>query len=126
MGPGKRYGFAGMDESTYQQLADKTFRVIVDAFEHVDTDLVDCEIAGDVVTLTFAGVKRCIINTQRPVRQIWIAANARAWHFSWTRRAGAGSTTRAGARTSTERSRASSRRRPASICALPDAGWRTR
>jgi CyaY protein len=81
--PGVRYGSARMDESTYQQLADKTFRVIVDAFESVDTDLVDCEIAGDVVTLTFAGGKRCIINTQRPVRQIWLAANARAWHFSW-------------------------------------------
>jgi CyaY protein len=72
-----------MDESTYQKLADATFRAIGDAFEDVDTDLADCEIAGDVVTLTLRGGKRCIINTQRPVRQIWLAANAQAWHFSW-------------------------------------------
>jgi CyaY protein len=72
-----------MDETTYQKLADAAFHAIGDAFEDVDTELVDCEIAGDVVTLTLPGGRRCIINTQRPARQIWLAANARAWHFSW-------------------------------------------
>jgi CyaY protein len=72
-----------MDETTYQKLAEQAFRTIGDAFEGVDSDVVDCEIAGDVVTLTLPGAKRCIINTQRPTRQIWLAANARAWHFSW-------------------------------------------
>ena len=72
-----------MDETTYQKLADDAFRAIDDAFENTDPDLVDCEIAGDVVTLTLRGGKRCIVNTQRPTRQIWLAANANAWHFSW-------------------------------------------
>ena len=72
-----------MDDPTYQKLADATFRAIADAFEDVDSDLVDCEVAGDVVTLTLPGAKRCIVNTQRPTRQIWLAANATAWHFSW-------------------------------------------
>ncbi|HEY6463313.1 MAG TPA: iron donor protein CyaY [Polyangiaceae bacterium] len=72
-----------MDESTYQKLADAAFRAIGDAFEDVDTDVVDCETAGDVVTLTLRGGKRCVVNTQRPARQIWLAANAQAWHFSW-------------------------------------------
>jgi CyaY protein len=72
-----------MDESTYQTLADATFRSIGDAFESIDPELVDCEAAGDVVTLTLASGKKCVVNTQRPTRQIWLAANARAWHFSW-------------------------------------------
>lgn len=72
-----------MDETSYQHLADATFRKIGDAFEDVDADLVDFETAGDVLTLTFASGKRCIINTQRPTRQIWLAANSRAWHFSY-------------------------------------------
>jgi CyaY protein len=72
-----------MDESTYQQLADRTFRAIGDAFEDVDPEVVDCEIAGDVVTVTLPGRRKCVLNTQRPARQIWLAANARAWHFSW-------------------------------------------
>jgi CyaY protein len=72
-----------MDEPTYQKLADAAFRAIGDAFEDVDPELADCEQAGDVVTITLPGGKRCIVNTQRPTRQIWLAANARAWHFGW-------------------------------------------
>ena len=72
-----------MDESTYQNLADAAFRAIGDAFESIDPEVVDCETAGDVVTLTLRGGKKCIVNTQRPARQIWLAASARAWHFSW-------------------------------------------
>jgi CyaY protein len=76
-----------MDESTYQHLADEAFRAIGDALEDVDPDLVDCEVAGDVVTLTLRKTKKCVLNTQRPARQIWLAASARGWHFSWDERA---------------------------------------
>jgi CyaY protein len=72
-----------ISESTFETLAGDTFRAIGDAFEDVDPDAVDCEIAGDVVTLTMRDGARCIVNTQRPTRQIWLAASARAWHFSW-------------------------------------------
>jgi CyaY protein len=72
-----------MDEANYLRLADQTFRAIADAFEEVDPEVVDCEVAGDVVTLTLRGGKKCIVNTQRPTRQIWLAAESRAWHFSW-------------------------------------------
>jgi CyaY protein len=73
-----------MDERAYQHLADATFRRIEDALKDVDPDDVDCERAGDVLTLTFKGGKKCVVNTQRPTRQIWLAANARAWHFTWS------------------------------------------
>ena len=72
-----------MDETSYQHLADATFRKIGDAFEDIDAEVVDFESAGDVLTLTFATGKRCIINTQRPTRQIWLAASSRAWHFTY-------------------------------------------
>jgi CyaY protein len=72
-----------MDESEYQHLADRTFKRIEDALKDVDADDVDVERSGDVVTLTFKGNKRCVMNTQRPTRQIWLAANARAWHFTY-------------------------------------------
>ena len=36
-----------------------------------------------MLTLTFANRAKAVINTQRPTRQIWLAANARAWHFGW-------------------------------------------
>jgi CyaY protein len=50
--------------------------------------VVDIERAGDVLTLTFATGKKAVVNTQRPTRQIWLAANARAWHFSYEEPAG--------------------------------------
>jgi CyaY protein len=72
-----------MEEPIYQQLADKCFKRVEQAFENVDADDVDCERSGDVLTLTMKGSKRCVLNTQRPTRQMWLAANARAWHFSY-------------------------------------------
>jgi CyaY protein len=72
-----------MDESTYQKLVGDTFRRVEDAFEDVDPDQVDVTSTGDVVTLAFANGVRCVLNTQRPVRQLWLAAKAQAWHFDW-------------------------------------------
>lgn len=72
-----------MDESQYQHIADDTFRELESMLEEVDADEVDVERAGDVLTLTFRDGKKAIVNTQRPTRQIWLAADARAWHFDW-------------------------------------------
>ncbi|MDB4940936.1 MAG: Frataxin CyaY, facilitates iron supply for heme synthesis or Fe-S cluster assembly [Labilithrix sp.] len=72
-----------MDESRYQQLADVALRRIETMLEEVDADDVDIDRSGDVLTLTFASKKKAVINTQRPTRQIWVAANARAWHFGF-------------------------------------------
>ncbi|MBX3190103.1 MAG: iron donor protein CyaY [Labilithrix sp.] len=72
-----------MDESRYQALADTALRAIENLLADVDAEVVDPERAGDVLTLTFASGKKAVINTQRPTRQIWVAANARAWHFSY-------------------------------------------
>jgi CyaY protein len=72
-----------MDESTYLRVAERTFQAIEHGLRDTDPDDVDCERAGDVLTLTFKGNRRCILNTQRPTRQLWLAANARAWHFSY-------------------------------------------
>ncbi len=72
-----------MDESAYQQLVAKAFRRIEDALEPVDPDAVDASSTGDVLTLTFASGVRCVLNTQRPVRQLWMAARDSAWHFDY-------------------------------------------
>ncbi len=72
-----------MDEKQYLELAHATFRRIVDAFDDVDAEDADVETNGDVVTITWRDRSRCVINTQRPVRQIWLAGGDRAWHFSW-------------------------------------------
>lgn len=72
-----------MDESRYLELAHGAFRRIVDAFDDVDIEDADVESAGDVVTITWKDGSRCVVNTQRPVRQVWLAGGDRAWHFDW-------------------------------------------
>src|SRR6516165_67031 len=72
-----------LDEPTYQKLADEVMRRLERTYGDLDPDLVDCELAGDVLTFTLRGKTKCIVNTQRPTRQLWVAAAARAWHFSY-------------------------------------------
>lgn len=72
-----------MDDKAYAHLADDALKHIESMLEDVDADDVDVERAGDVITLTFKDKKKCVINTQRPTRQLWLAANARAWHFNF-------------------------------------------
>jgi CyaY protein len=72
-----------MDESAYDKLVGRTFRRLEDALADVDPDVVELTATGDMLTLQFASGVRCILNTQRAVRQLWLAARASAWHFSY-------------------------------------------
>jgi CyaY protein len=72
-----------LEESRYLDLAHGAFRRIMDAFDHIDIDDADIESAGDVLTITWKDGSRCVVNTQRPVRQIWLAGGDRAWHFGF-------------------------------------------
>ncbi len=72
-----------MDEREYAKRSSEAFTDIESMFDDVDADDCDLERSGDVIRLIFRGGRACIINTQRPSRQIWLAANARAWHFSF-------------------------------------------
>jgi CyaY protein len=72
-----------MDEESYVDLAHTTFRRLLDVFDRVDVEDADVESAGDVITITWRSGRKCVINTQRPARQIWLAAGDRAWHFRW-------------------------------------------
>ena len=74
---------AGVEEREYESLAREAFDRVIDMFDDVDPDDVDVEQAGDVITLTCASGKRVVMNTQRPARQIWLAGDERAWHFSF-------------------------------------------
>ncbi|MBI2894918.1 MAG: iron donor protein CyaY [Deltaproteobacteria bacterium] len=78
-----------MDEKRYLRLTEEAFHRIEDAFEEVDPDLAEVSVAGDVLTITYRGGSRCVVNTQRPTRQIWLAARSRGWHFDFDEESGA-------------------------------------
>ncbi len=71
-----------LDEKTYRERAKVTLRAILDAFEDIDVDDADVESTGDVIHIRFRGGGRCVVNTQGPTRQLWLAGDGRGWHFS--------------------------------------------
>ncbi|MSP17516.1 MAG: iron donor protein CyaY [Myxococcales bacterium] len=71
------------DERVYEERVGRAFRRLEDALEAVDPDIVEVTSTGDMVTLTLPRGVRCILNTQRAVAQLWLAARDSAWHFSW-------------------------------------------
>lgn len=78
-----------MDESRYLQLAEDAFRRIEQALEPVDPDLADYERTQDVLQILFPPpTLPCIINTQRPTQQIWLAFDRKALHFGWDEASG--------------------------------------
>jgi CyaY protein len=72
-----------VDESSYERLAADTFKQVLDLFQDVDPDDADAELAGDVIRVELRGGGKIVLNTQRPVRQIWLAGGRSAWHFSY-------------------------------------------
>ena len=72
-----------MDERTYEKLAADTFKRVLDLFQDVDPEDADVESSGDVIRIDLRNGARIVLNTQRPVRQIWLAGGQSAWHFGF-------------------------------------------
>ena len=62
-----------MDEARYNGLVAGLWKRILAAVDEVDPDVLDAVATGDMVTLTSASGEKVVINTQRAVRQIWVA-----------------------------------------------------
>ncbi len=66
------------------------YKKSAEALEHIDDHLgdlehddLDVERSGDVLTLTFSGGQRFVINAHGAARQVWMAAGTTAWHFDY-------------------------------------------
>lgn len=72
-----------MNESEFHSRADAALVAIERAIEAVDIDA-DSERQGGVLTLELADGSKIVVNTQTPMRQIWVAARSGGFHFAWT------------------------------------------
>ncbi len=72
-----------MDEARYQQLVSAAFKRLLAAADALDPDVLEAESTGDMLTLTARSREKCVINTQRAVRQIWVAGKGQGIHFSY-------------------------------------------
>jgi CyaY protein len=74
---------SSLDESTYNALVNAAFKRILAAVDEVDPDLLDADSTGDMVTLINSRGEKVVVNTQRAVRQIWVAGKGMGIHFDY-------------------------------------------
>lgn len=77
-----------LDEARYNQLVAGAFKRIVGAADQLDPDVLEADSTGDMVTLVAANGEKCVVNTQRAVRQIWVAGRSAGIHFSYDEASG--------------------------------------
>jgi len=71
-----------MTDAEFMQHAEDALADIEDA---VDDSGLDIELgrAGNVLTLEFADGARVVVNSQAPMKQLWVAARSGAHHYEW-------------------------------------------
>jgi CyaY protein len=72
----------GMSESEFLAAAERTLDAIESALEACDADI-EATRTGNVLTLELAGGSKVVINSQAPMRQIWVAARSGGFHYDW-------------------------------------------
>ena len=73
-----------MTDNEYQDRAEALLRAIELACDRIndDTDAdVDNQRVGGMITLTFANGSQIIVNLQKPLHEVWMAARAGGFHY---------------------------------------------
>jgi CyaY protein len=76
-----------MSESEFLAAAEGVLDTIESAFEQAaeaaDLDI-ECSRSGNVLEIEFANRSKMIVNTQAPMREIWVAARAGGFHYRFS------------------------------------------
>ncbi len=70
-----------MDRKTFYAESGKALRHIDEVLGDLEHELLDVNLAGDVLTLAFEDGGKFVINAHSAAEQIWMAAGTSAWHF---------------------------------------------
>lgn len=75
-----------MTDLEYQNLAESALKAIETACDRIndETDAdIDNQRSGGMITLTFANCSQIVINLQKPLQEIWMAAKAGGFHYKF-------------------------------------------
>lgn len=73
-----------LTESQFERVADETLNDMVERLADTEDEAFDVELESGVLTIAFQDGGKYVINSHRAARQIWVSADASAWHFDWT------------------------------------------
>jgi CyaY protein len=71
-----------VDSQQYRLLADQCFARISAKLDGEDPDEIEVSAGDGFLTLEFGDGAKFIVSRQSATHQIWVAAGARAWHYS--------------------------------------------
>jgi len=71
-----------MTESEFNERAEAVLAALEQSIDAVDAGI-DCSRSGGVLTLELDNDSRIVVNTQLPMRQIWVAARSGGHHFGY-------------------------------------------
>jgi CyaY protein len=71
-----------MSESEFLELAEASFDAIEAALEASGVEF-DAERNGPVFDIELANGAKIVINSQTPMRQLWVAARSGGFHYAW-------------------------------------------
>lgn len=72
-----------MDLKNFYTEASTALRHIDEVLGDLEHELLDVNLAGDVLTLAFEDGAKFVINAHSAAEQIWMAAGTTAWHFDY-------------------------------------------
>jgi CyaY protein len=76
-----------MTDQEYLDQAEALLRAVEAACDQLNDDSdadIDNQRVGSMVTLTFANRSQIIINLQKPLQEVWMAARSGGYHYRWT------------------------------------------
>ena len=76
-----------MTDLEYQNLAESVLKAIEGACDRLNDESdvdIDNQRSGGMITLVFANRSQIIINLQKPLQEIWMAAKAGGFHYKFS------------------------------------------
>ena len=75
---------AEMSQTAFETMAEAVLARVFDAVEAADSDTVEVDLEGGVLTLEIDGIGTYVLNKHAPMRQLWLSSpRSGAHHFAW-------------------------------------------
>jgi iron-sulfur cluster assembly protein CyaY len=72
-----------MESQQYRLLVDGLLRELASKLGDEDPDELDASLGDGVLTIEFGDGAKFLVSRQSATQQVWVAAGARAWHYSY-------------------------------------------
>ena len=72
-----------LSEREFEILADRTLTEMVETIADAEEEGIEVDLESGVLSIEFDDGTKYVVNSHRAARQIWMSADASAWHFDW-------------------------------------------